>query len=429
MLDINFIKNNLDKVKEGVKNKGFESELVDRAVSINEQRIQLIGRVDRLRQERNNLQRDQVERGREIKEELRTLEPELDKSEKELKGLLSDIPNIPADDVPVGKDESENVVIRKWGELPKFDFQPKDHLELGEDLDVIDVERGAKVSGARFFYLKGAGAVLDFALARLAFDTLIEKGFVPIIPPVLIKAESMAEMGYLGSKEREDMYILDKDGLVLVGTSEQSIGPLHKSEVFEEKDLPKRYVGFSTCFRREAGSYGKDVKGIIRVHQFNKTEMFSYTKPEDSDGEHELLLSIEEELMQKLGLPYQVIKMCTGDLGITATRKYDIEAWFPAQNKYRETHSTSNVTDYQARGLNIKYKSTSGTSVPGEMVPGEGMPGKGSETRFVHTLNGTAFSQRPLICILENFQQKDGTVIIPEALRQYTGFSEIKPKG
>lgn len=409
MLDINFIRQNTEKVREGIKNKGFNPELVDRALESNEKRLQLIISIEQLRQARNKLQRDEVEKGREIKEKLKDLEPHLDIVEKELKNILLDIPNIPAEDVPVGKDETENVVIKKWGEPKKFDFQPKDHLELGEMLDIIDVERATKVSGARFFYLKGAGAILDFALSRLAFDTLIEKGFTPLIPPVLISTESMAAMGYLGAGGREDMYILDKDELVLVGTSEQSIGPIHKDEILNEKDLPIRYVGFSTCFRREAGSYGRDVKGIFRVHQFNKTEMFSFTKPEDSDKEHELLLSVEEELMQKLDLPYQVIKMCTGDLGITATRKYDIEAWFPAQERYRETHSTSNVTDYQARGLNTKYK-------------------RGETVEFVHTLNGTAFSQRPLICILENYQREDGTVKIPEALQKYTGFSGIKPK-
>lgn len=410
MLDINFIKENIEKVKNGIKNKGFNPELVDQVLALNEKRIKFISQIDILRQERNQLQKDKIERGREIKDELKKLEPELLKIETELKNSLLDIPNIPADDVPVGKDGSENVVIKKWGEIPKFDFKPKDHQEIGEFLDIIDVERGTKVSGSRFFYLKGAGAILDFALARLAFDTLIEKGFTPIIPPVLIKAESMMDMGYLGAGGREDMYILDKDDLVLVGTSEQSIGPMHKGEVFEETELPKRYVGFSTCFRREAGSYGKDVKGVIRVHQFNKTEMFVFTKPEDSNKEHELLLSLEEELMQKLELPYQVINICTGDLGITAIKKYDIEAWFPSQDKYRETHSTSNVTDYQARGLNIKLKRKSG------------------ENELVHMLNGTAFSQRPLICILENFQQIDGSVKIPEALQKYTGFSEIKPQ-
>lgn len=410
MLDINIIRENPDKVKEGIKNKGFNPEIIDQILEINEKRVELITKIDGLRQVRNKLQKNDIEKGKQIKEQLKKLEPELDEIEKQLRSILLQIPNLPADDVLVGKDESENVVIRKWGEIPKFGFQPKDHLELGEFLDVIDVERGVKVSGSRFFYLKNEGAVLDFALSKLAFDTLITKGFIPVIPPVLISTQSMEEMGYLGPVGREDMYILEEDGLVLVGTSEQSIGPMHKNEVFNEKDLPKRYVGFSTCFRREAGSYGKDIRGVIRVHQFNKTEMFVFTKPEQSDKEHEFLLSQEEELMQKLGLPYQVIKMCTGDLGITAARKYDIEAWFPAQGRFRETHSTSTCTDYQARGLNIKFKQQSG----------------GNE--FIHTLNGTAFSQRPLIAILENFQQEDGTVIIPEVLRSYTNFSEIKPK-
>lgn len=409
MLDINFIRQNPDIVRKGIADKGFDPALVDKVLDLNKKRLDLIFKTETLRQERNKLSRDQIERGREIKEELKKLEPLLDETERELRNLLLEIPNLPAPDVPAGKDESENIVIKTWGEKPQFNFQPKDHLELGELLDIIDVERAAKVSGSRFFYLKGAGAVLDFALARFAFDTLIEKGFTPLIPPVMIKTESMAEMGYLSAEGREDMYILDKDDLVLVGTSEQSIGPIHKGEVLSESDLPLRYVGFSPCFRREAGSYGKDVRGIFRVHQFNKTEMFVFSRPEDSDKEHEFLLSIEEELMQKLGLPYQVMKMCTGDLGITAARKYDIEAWFPAQGRYRETHSTSNVTDYQARGLDIKLR-------------------RGDRTELVHTLNGTAFSQRPLICILENFQQEDGSVIVPEVLRKYTNFSKIEPK-
>jgi len=213
-------------------------------------------------------------------------------------------------------------------------------------------------------------------------------------------------MGYL---DFDDMYVLEKDDLVLVGTSEQSIGPMHKDEVFAEKDLPRRYVAFSTCFRREAGSYGKDTKGIMRVHQFNKVEMFSYVLPENSDKEHEYLLSLEEKLTKALGFPYQVVKMCTGDLGVPTARKYDIEAWFPSEKKYRETHSTSNCTDFQARSLNIRYR-------------------QAGKTDFVHTLNGTAFSERPIIAILENYQQKDGSVQVPKVLQKYTGFKKISPK-
>lgn len=410
MLDINFIRQNQEKVKEGIKNKGFDPDIVDKVLQINKKRLSLIAEIEKFRQERNKLPKDNVKRGKEVRKELQHLEPELKNVEQELKVVLLQIPNLPAEDVPVGKDESENVVIKKWGEPIEFNFQPKDHLELGELLGIIDVERAAKVSGSRFFYLKNEAVILEFALFRFAFDTLVKEGFKPVIPPVLISLKSMEGMGYLVGESREDMYILDKDDLVLVGTSEQSIGPMHQDETFTEKNLPIRYVGSSTCFRREAGSYGKDTRGILRAHQFNKVEMFSYVEPEDSDKEHEYLLSREEKLMQALGLPYQVVKMCTGDLGMTASRKYDIEVWMPGQDCYRETHSTSNTTDYQARGLNIKYQKS------------------GNETSYLHMLNGTAFSERPIVAILENYQQEDGTVTIPEVLQKFTGFSKITPK-
>ncbi|MBU4350703.1 serine--tRNA ligase, partial [Patescibacteria group bacterium] len=296
----------------------------------------------------------------------------------------------------------------KWGKLPEFDFEPKSHFELGESLDIIDTKRAGKVSGSRFGYLKNGMAKLELAMINFAVDFLSEQGFIPVIPPVMISLDSMKGMGYLEHGGEENMYILDKDNLVLVGTSEQSIGPMHKDETFEEKDLPKRYIGISTCFRREAGSYGKDTKGILRVHQFNKVEMFSFTKPEDSDKEHEYLLSLEEKLMQALELPYQVVKMCSGDLGMPAARKYDIEVWLPSENRYRETHSTSTCTDFQARRLNIRFKRKDGKS------------------EFVHMLNGTAFSERPILAILENYQQKDGSVLIPKVLQKYTGFEKIE---
>lgn len=411
MLDINFIRENLEAVKKGIANKGCDVSFIDKAVETNKKRVELLSEIEVLRQERNKLQKDQVKRGKEIREKLQDLEPKLRELEKKLDKALMQIPNLPADDVPVGKDETENTVIKKWGEPREFSFTPKDHLELGETLDIIDVQRATKVSGARFYYLKNEGAILEFALVRFAVDLLSAEGFIPVIPPVLVSTESMSQMGYLGFEGREDMYMLKEDDLVLVGTSEQSIGPMHKGEVFNENELPKRYVGFSTCFRREAGSYGKDVKGILRVHQFDKAEMFSYTKPGTSDKEHEYLLSLEEKIMQSLELPYQVVKMCSGDLGITAVRKYDVETWMPGQEKYRETHSTSNTTDYQSRGLNIKYKNKEGKS------------------ELVHMLNGTAVAVgRTIIAILENYQQEDGSVKIPEVLQKYTGFSEIKPK-
>jgi len=350
--------------------------------------------------------KEQIEKAKNLKEEIKSLEPELEKIEKEFNELFLRIPNLPLDDVPIGKDESENKVIREIGKKPKFNFEPKDYLELAEKLDIIDVKRAAKVSGTRFGYLKGGAVYLEFALIQLAFNELVKQGFCPVIPPVMIKTEMMKGMGYM-ERGGEEIYQLPKDDLVLVGTAEQSIGPMHADEVFDEKDLPKRYVAFSPCFRREAGSYGRDTKGILRVHQFDKVEMFIFCKPGDSVKEHKLLLSIEEKLMQLLKIPYRVLNICTGDLGDPAAVKYDIEAWMPGQNEYRETHSTSNCTDFQARRLNIRYKA------------------KDNKLNFVHTLNGTAFSQRPILAIIENYQQKDGSIKIPKALQKYTKMKEI----
>lgn len=410
MLDINFIKENQEKVKKGVKDKGYDSKLVDRVLTVDETRRDLIGKTETLRAERNKLGKEDIAKGKKIKEELKKIEPELKKVEEELKELLYQIPNLPAKDVPLGKDESENVEVKKWGEPKKFTFSPKAHFELGESLDVIDTQRGSKVSGTRFGYLKNEAVILEFALINLALENLLKENFIPVIPPAMISLESMKGMGYLEHGGQENMYLLEKDKMVLVGTAEQSIGPMYKDEILSGKELPKRYVGFSSCFRREAGSYGKDTKGIFRVHQFNKVEMLSFTKPEDSDKEHEYLLSLEEKLMQKLVLPYRVVRMCSGDLGHPAARKYDIEAWFPSEKRYRETHSVSTCTDYQARRLNIKFKTKEG------------------EMKFVHILNGTAFSERPILAILENYQRKDGSVEIPKVLQKYTGFKKITPK-
>jgi len=280
---------------------------------------------------------------------------------------------------------------------------------LGESLDLIDVKRAAKTSGSRFGFLKGKLVLMEFALVNLVFDKLIKKGFTPIIPPVMLKPEIAEGMGFLEQKDDEEAYYLPKDDLYLAGTSEQSLGGMHAGDIFEVKELPKRYVGFSTCFRREAGSYGKDTKGILRVHQFDKLEMFSFSKPEESEKEHQFLLKMEENLMRKLGLHYQVIHICSGDLGLPAATKYDIETWIPSQKIYRETHSVSNCTDFQSKRLNIRYRA------------------KNNELKFVHTLNGTAFAiGRILIAIIENYQQKDGTIKIPKALHKYLNFKIIK---
>lgn len=409
MLDIKFIRENPERVKEGIAAKNSNPQTVDQVLLADRKRREILEEAEILRAKRNQLSKlgKETPEAKELKGRLKRVEEGLKTAEEEMETLLLQIPNLPALDVPVGKDESENQVIRSWGEPGKFDFKVRDHLELGELLDVIDVKRAAKVSGSRFGCIKNELALLEFALMKLAFDTLVKEGFRPVIPPVMINLGSMEAMGYMDS---EEMYVFKDDELVLVGTSEQSIGPMHKDEVLEEKDLPLRYVGYSTCFRREAGSYGRDTRGILRVHQFNKTEMFSFTRPEDSDREHEYLLAMEEKLMQALEIPYRVVKMCTGDLGMPAARKYDIEAWLPSENQYRESHSTSTCTDFQARRLNVKFKRDNG------------------QVEYVHTLNGTAFSERPLLYILENYQQKDGLVLIPKALQKYTGFEKISPK-
>ncbi|MFC1629912.1 serine--tRNA ligase, partial [Patescibacteria group bacterium] len=358
----------------------------------------------------DEVKQDEIrQKGKKQKEEIKKIETELEKVEKEFNSLMLKLPNITQEDVPVGKDDTENIVLRKVGKKPKFDFEPKDYLDIAQELDLIDVKRAAKIAGTRFGYLKGEAALLEFALVQLAFDIIMKEGFEPIVPPVMIKTEMALGMGYIEQTTDEDAYYLPKDDLYLVGTSEQSIGAMHAGETFNEKDLPKRYVGFSTCFRREAGSYGKDTKGIFRVHQFDKVEMFSFCHPDNSKKEHELLLSLEEKLMQKLGLHYQVVNICTGDLGLPAFKKYDIEVWIPSQKRYRETHSTSNCTDFQSRRLNIRYKDKTGKS------------------NFIHTLNGTAFAVgRMIIAIIENFQQKDGSIKVPEVLQEYLGFKIIK---
>ncbi len=318
------------------------------------------------------------------------------------------VPNIPRDDVPNGDDESTNVVEREVGKQPNIK-NPKDYLALTEDKSLIDLKRASKVSGSRFGYILGPVAQLEFALVQYAQKVLLKEGFTLVVPPVMIKEENMAAMGYLNGGGEDETYHFAKDNLYLVGTSEQSIGPMHRDEVFKAEDLPKRYLSFSTCFRREAGSYGKDTKGILRVHQFDKLEMFSITLPEKSDQEHEFLLAMEEKLMQGLDLPYRVKKLCTGDLSWPSARTWDIETWMPGQNVYRETHSTSTTTDYQSRALNIKID-------------------RGQKKEFVHMLNGTAFAiGRTLIAIIENYQQSDGSIKIPNVLQPYMhGLKVIK---
>ncbi|MEK9130211.1 MAG: serine--tRNA ligase [Patescibacteria group bacterium] len=416
MLDIKFIRENSDLIKTACENKRVDVD-IDGLLKLDAKRKIFLQEIDKLRKTRNEIaeqikmdfsKKDElIEKGKNIKEEILKIEKESEEIEKEFNKLMYLIPNIPLSDVKIGRGEEDNEILRHEGIISQFDFKPQSYVELAEKLDLIDTKRAAKISGSRFGYLKNEAALLEFALLQFVSQNLIKENFIPIIPPVMIKRQPMAAMGYLIRGE-EEIYYLPKDELYLVGTSEQSIGPMHCDEIFEEKNLPKRYLGFSSCFRREAGSYGKDTKGILRVHQFDKLEMFSFCRPEDSEKEHQFLLSMEEKLIQLLEIPYRVIKMCTGDLGDSAAKKFDLEAWLPGQNEFREITSTSNCTDFQARRLNIRYRN------------------KNNQSNFVHTLNGTAFAiGRIIIAILENYQQADGSIKIPNALRPYMNNKEF----
>lgn len=417
MLDLELIRKNPFFVKEGVEKKGEDPKIVDKFLELDEKRRKVLKEVEELRRERNKLGKliekekneEILKRAKEIKEKLEEKENLLKEIEKDWFEIYCQIPNLPLNDVPIGKDEKDNVVLKEVGERPKFEFKVKSYLEIAEKLDLIDVKRSAKTSGTRFGFLKNELVLLQFAIINFTFETLLKENFVPILPPVMIKPELFWGMGYL-ERGREDVYFIEKDNLYLIGTAEHIIGAMHKNEIFDEKELPKRYLGFSTCFRREAGSWGKDTKGIFRVHQFDKIEMFSFVKPEDSEKEHNFFLELEERLMQALKLPYRVVKVCSGDMAFPTARQFDIETWFPSENRYRETHSTSNCTDFQARRLNIRYRDS-----------------KTKKLKFLHTVNGTAFALgRILISILENYQQEDGSVLIPEVLQKYLPFKKIQ---
>ncbi|MDO8584593.1 MAG: serine--tRNA ligase [bacterium] len=408
MLDIAVIRKSPDEIKARLATKRVPASAVDELLAVDAAWRERTKATEDLRARLNALSKEKkIDEAKVIKAELKEAEKELPALELKRDDLLSRLPNIPDPSWPVGKDESENKELRLVGKKPEFDFQPKDYLTLAETLGIIDTARAAKVSGSRFGYLFGKAALLEFALVQFAMQKLFAKGFCPVVPPVMIKPEVFRGMGRLTGGQEEERYYLPKDDLYLVGSAEHTIGPMHMGEVLDATTLPLRYVGFSTCFRREAGSYGKDTKGILRVHQFDKVEMFSYAHPDHSNEEHEFLLSMQEELMQALGLHYRVVQICTGDMGFTDARHYDIEAWIPGEGKFRETHSCSNTTDFQSRGVNIKYKAE-----------------KGNE--FVHMLNATGFAiGRTIIAIMEQYQQSDGSVKIPEALQPYTGFAEI----
>ena len=435
MLDINLVRKDPKKIKTVLKERNKKVD-VDLLLKLDKKKREVLQKVEDLRADQNKAN-DKIAQAKDsekkkmiadmkaISAEIKEHEPELEKISAQVNDLLSKIPNIHLGDVPVGQDENENKVVKTVGELPKFDFKPKDHLALGEALDIIDMKKAAKISGARFAYLKGAAARLEIAILNLVINTLtseeklkeiadsVKKGysakpFIPVFPPMMIKPDVFAKMGRLTPEDKDDKYYIESDDKYLIGSAEHTLGPLHMGETFSEEDLPVRYIGFSTSFRREAGTYGKDTKGILRLHQFDKLEMESFTLADHSQLEQEFIIAIQEYLLGELKLPYQVVDICTGDMGDPDARQIDMETWLPGQDKYRETHTSDLVTDYQARRLNIKVKRKNG------------------QKELVHMNDATAFAMgRIIIAILENYQQKDGSVKVPDALQQYMGGMKV----
>ena len=423
MLDVRAIREDPDRFRKGLARRNL-ADAVDLILALDERRRQLTVRVEELRAEQNRSSKaigraEGEDKQRLIGEvarvsaEVKELQPQLEQVEAELSDLLARTPNVPHESAPDGFTDEDAVEVRRHGEPRTFGFEPRDHVALGEALGVLDVERGVRTSGSRFVYLLGDIVQVQFALVRHALDILTVRGFVPVIPPVLVREDAMFGSGFLPTDE-VNIYVTSPDELYLVGTSEVSLAAFHAGEILDEADLPVRYAGYSTCFRREAGTYGKDMGGMFRVHQFDKVEMFSFARPEDSWDELEFILGIEEEILGKLDVPYRVTNTAAGDLGSAAAKKYDLEAWLPGQDRYRELTSCSNYTDYGARRGQTRIRRSSG------------------EVEVLHTLNGTATAiGRTLIAILENNQRADGSVALPTALHAYLPESlrELRPKG
>lgn len=425
MLDIKFIKDNKDIVAKTMRDKNREPVDLDRIIELYDSRREIRTAIDDLNRRKNEAASNRdIEAGRQVKEKLSVQEERLRAVEQEFMELMVKIPNVPSPDTPVGPDESGNKVIRQVGDKPNFNFTPKPHWELGKDLGLIDSEKAAEVAGSRFTYLKGGLVMMQFGLIQLVLNTLtsrdklekIIKGanldispepFVPVVPPVMLKPAVLNRMARLDPKE--DKYYIESDDLFMAGSAEHTIGPLHMDEVMEEGRLPVRYIGYSTAFRREAGSYGKDTKGILRMHQFDKLEMETFCLPEQAIAEQDFLVAIQENLMQQLKLPYQVVMVCTGDMGFPDQRQIDIETWMPGQDTYRETHSADLIGGFQPRRLNTRVKRSDG------------------KIEHVHMNDATAFAiGRTLIAILENYQNEDGTITVPEVLRPFVGKDVIK---
>jgi len=446
MIDINLVRNNPEVVKWSQRRRGEDETVVDKILEYDRLWREGLKELNRLRHERNKKsaeaarlksQRD-IEGFNRIREEMKELLKKIKELEEKVKEyemlrneLLRSVPNIIHESVPDGLSEEDNVPIRFWGHFKVWEehldafkeqikghevdyevlsWKPKSHVDILEELDIGDTKRAAKVAGSRFFYLKNELALLDLAIAQFALEELVKQGYIPVIPPYMLNRRAMEGVTDLSAFE-EMLYKIEGEDLYLIATAEHSIGAMFMDEILEEKDLPIKFVGFSPCFRKEAGAHGKDTKGIFRVHQFHKVEQFIFAKPEESWNLHEELIKNAETLFQKLGIPYRVVNICAGELGAVAAKKYDIEAWMPAQGKFRELVSASNCTDYQARRLNIRYRSRDG------------------DFRFVHTLNSTALATtRTAVAIIENFQKEDGTIEIPKVLRKYMGgLKEIVP--
>ncbi|MBB5806949.1 seryl-tRNA synthetase [Saccharothrix ecbatanensis] len=414
MIDLKALRENPEAVRASQRARGEDETVVDALLSADERRRAAIARADTLRGEQKTFgkqvgrakgeERDALlAKGKELAAEVKAAEAEQSAAEAEMTELHRAVPNVVHSDAPAGG-EDDYVVLKHVGEKREFDFEPVDHLDLGTKLGAIDMERGAKVSGSRFYFLTGVGAQLELALLNMAVAQATAAGFKLMITPTLVRPEIMAGTGFLGAHASE-IYRLEADDLYLVGTSEVPLAGYHADEIL---DGPKRYAGWSSCYRREAGSYGKDTRGIIRVHQFNKVEMFSYVKPADAEAEHARLLAWEEEMLAKIEVPYRVIDTAAGDLGTSAARKFDCEAWIPSQQAYRELTSTSNCTTFQARRLNVRYRDENG------------------KPQIAATLNGTLATTRWIVAILENHQQADGSVVVPQALRPFLGMDVLK---
>jgi seryl-tRNA synthetase len=418
VIDPAVLRNDPDRLRRSLARRGLVFD-VDALVALDE-------RVRRTRAEAERVRSEQKESGKriagltgpdkevaigaaaELAEHYRALTAEAEALSQEFEATWVTLPNLVDDTAADGFSDADNLEVRRVGEPPQFDFSSRDHVELGTLLDVIDTDRGAKVSGSRFGYLKGKAVLLEFGLVRWALDRLVEAGFTPMAPPVLVRERALFGTGFFPG-DREQVYSVPSDELFLVGTSEVPLAAYHTDEILEPELIPLRYAGFSTCFRREAGTYGKDTAGIFRVHQFDKVEMFVFARPEASAEEHDRILAIEESLVQALEVPYRVVNVAAGDLGASAAKKYDIEAWFPSQGTYREITSCSNTTDFQARRLRIRVRTEGGNVI-------------------AHTLNGTAVAVgRVILALLENHQRSDGTVRLPAALHPYTGFEAIEP--